>query len=357
MEEGHQELRDHPAEQPGPPEGLGLVARAARGITTLAGLQRVRGFRFRALFAEVFGRHTADDVEEYFTVGSPRTTPDILDVDTSWPRPWIFFRALLATILVYLLFDIAWRAFENVTIIPGLIITGSFAVPLSTLIFFIEVNVRRNVSLYQVTKLLLVGGVLSFIVSLILFGVSDVFTLDWLGGSFAGLVEEPGKVFALLIVASLPRYKYILNGLLFGAAVGAGFAAFESAGYAMYAGTVQGNTALMTTTILLRGLLSPLGHIVWTSMCGGALWRVKGDQLFRFRMLLDFRFLRIFLIATVLHMVWNSPLDVPFFGRYLIVGAIGWVVVLGLLGEGLAQIEAEQTAKKANDAASAADPI
>jgi len=323
---------------------VGLIESVVRRITSVAGLRGVRGFRFRALFAEVFGRHTSEDIEEYFTVGSPKTTPSIVDVDTSWPKPWIFFRAFLASLLVYLLFNFAWQAFENITLVPGLILTGSFAIPLSTLIFFIEINVRRNVSIYQVVKLVVVGGVVSFVMSLLLFGVSDAFELDWLGGSVAGLVEEPGKVLALLIIASIPRYKYILNGLLFGAAIGAGFAAFESAGYAFFTGIVKSDPALMTTTILLRGLLSPLGHIAWSAMCGAALWKVKGGDLFGFRMLLKLRFLRVFVIATGLHMAWNASLDIPFFGKYLFLGAIGWIVVLGFVSEGLDQLEGERRA-------------
>ena len=319
-----------------------LAGTLAEPLTTLAGLKRVRGFSFRALFAEVFGRHAPGDIEEFFTSGSPKTTPPIEEVDTSWPKPWIFFRAFLATIVVYLLFNFAYEAFENITLVPGMIIAGAFVMPLATLIFFIEINVRRNVSIYQVIKLVVVGGVVSFVFSLILFAASDVFELDWLGGSIAGFLEEPGKVFALLIVASLPRYKYILNGLLFGAAIGAGFSAFETAGYALYAGVAKSDPALMTTTIFLRGLLSPLGHIAWTAMCGAALWKVKGDRLFRFRMLLDLRFLRIFAIATVLHMIWNAPFYIPFFGRYIIVGLIGWVIILGFIGEGLGQLEDEQ---------------
>ena len=36
------------------------------------------------------------------------------------------------------------------------------------------------------------------------------------------------------------RYKYILNGILFGATVGAGFACFETAGYALNMGLLPG---------------------------------------------------------------------------------------------------------------------
>jgi RsiW-degrading membrane proteinase PrsW (M82 family) len=320
---------------------LESVSWFVRQITTLAGLRRLSGFDLRSLFAEVIGRHTSEDIEEFFMVGSRRTTPPIENIETGWPKPWIFFRAFLGTLIVFLFFQFAWSTFQNRLLIPGLIMTGSFAMPISTLIFFVEMNARRNVSMYQVSKMVVVGGLLSMIMSLLLFEVSDVFSLGWLGGSVGGLVEEPAKVMAMLLVASMTRYRYILNGLLFGAAVGAGFAAFESAGYAFIAGVVNSDPDLMTTTILFRGLLSPLGHIVWSAMCGAALWMVKKDQLFRFSMFLDLRFLRIFGIAVVLHMIWNAPIDVPFLGRYLLVGLVGWIVVLALISEGLQELRAE----------------
>jgi len=309
-----------------------------RQITTVAGLSRVKGFRLRDLLAEVFGRHSSEDIEEFFMVGSRSTTPPIEVIDAAWPKPWIFFRAFLATVVIFLAFHFAWRTFENAMLVPGLIITGSFAMPLSTVILFVELNARRNVSMFQVSKMVIAGGLLAMIISLLLFEVSDAVTPSWLGRSIGGLVEEPAKVLALLIVASLPRYKYILNGLLFGAAIGAGFAAFESAGYAFVTGVATKDPDIMTTSILFRGLLSPLGHIVWTAMCGGMLWKVKGDQLFRFRMLLNLRFLRVLAIAIVLHMIWNSPLQIPFFGKYLILGLIAWVIVLALVSEGLREL-------------------
>ena len=45
----------------------------------------------------------------------------------------------------------------------------------------------------------------------------------------AGVVEEVAKLLTVVVVMRSTRYKYILNGILFGATVGAGFAAFETA--------------------------------------------------------------------------------------------------------------------------------
>lgn len=330
-------------------ESEGLDAKKIAGklsvhLTNLAGVEKLEGFSLKDFFSEVFRKHSKDEVEEYFTVGTASTTPPIEAVDTTWPKPWVFFKTLMGALAVYVLFVMGWNEFQNINLVPGLIIMGSFAVPIATLIFFVEVNARRNVSLYQVIRLLFTGGILSIIVSLIFFEIAGEMELDWLGASVAGLAEEPGKLLALLTVTNIPKYKYRLNGLLFGAAVGAGFAAFESAGYALFAGLVDPDPDAMTDSIMIRGMLSPFAHIVWTGMCGAALWRVKGEKKFAFSMLKDLRFLRIFAIAVVLHMVWNSPLYLPFFGKYVILGVVAWIVVLALVQDGLKELREEKLA-------------
>ena len=70
------------------------------------------------------------------------------------------------------------------------------------------------------------------------------FKLDWLGASVAGLVEEPGKLLVLAFIFNNRRYRSILNGLLLGAAVGAGFVASQSAARA---GTAAAGTAQLTS--------------------------------------------------------------------------------------------------------------
>ena len=318
-----------------------ITAKLSGQVTKLAGVEKLEGIDLKAFFSEVFRRHTKEEVEEYFTVGTASTTPSIEDVDTTWPRPWVFLKTFLGALAIYILFVMGWNEFQNINLIPGLIIMGSFAVPFSTLIFFVEVNVRRNVSLYQVIRLLFVGGILSLIISLILFEVTGELELDWLGASVAGLVEEPGKLLALLTVANISKYKYRLNGLLFGAAVGTGFAAFESAGYALLWGLEEGSDT-MKSIIMTRGMLSPFAHIAWTAMCSAALWRVKGDRRLSFSMFKDERFLRIFAIAVVLHMIWNSPLNLPFYGKNILLGAVAWIVLLALIQDGLKELKEEK---------------
>ena len=319
-----------------------ITARVTAKISSAAGVERLEGFSFGEMFSEVFKKHTEDEVERYFAVGGPDTTPSITEVDTTWPRPWVFFRAFIIAFIVYFSLVSAWYTYENIFLLPGIILVGSFAIPFAMLLFFMEANVRRNVSLYQITKLVFRGGVIGLTFSLFFFAVMEAVKIPIIP-ALAAIAEEPGKLLALYLIINNKKYPYILNGLLFGAAIGAGFAAFESAGYALYSALEDKGSSAMETVIMTRGILSPFAHIVWTAMCGGALWRVKGRKPFKFSMIGDPRFLKVFIAAIVLHALWNLPIHrLPFFASYFILGAVAWIIVLGLIQEGLKELRAEK---------------
>jgi protease PrsW len=310
-------------------------------LAQVVGVQSLRAVPLRAMWFEVFRTHSEEDVERCLAVGAPQTTPALGAVVTEWPRPWVFGRLLVLGSLVYGAFVVAWTQSGNRNLIPGLILAGSFAVPMATLVLFFECNARRNVSLYQVMRLLLLGGVLALLLSLFMYRLGAQFPIQWLGASVAGLVEEPAKLLALGVVINNPRYRYMLNGLLLGAAVGTGFAAFESAGYVFRAGLEDGTMA-MRDVIVTRGLLAPFTHILWTAMAAAALWRVKRDLPFSWRMVQEPRFRRVFITAVVLHMIWDSQLDLPGGLLFLLVGGVGWFMVASLIQEGLEEIRVEQ---------------
>lgn len=303
--------------------------------------EALEGFSLASLFSDVFKKHESSEIERMFAVGVADSIPPIEAVNTSWPRPWMFVRALLGSGVVYALFLVCWEMFENLNLLPGLIMTGAMAFPLATVLFFFEVNARRNVSLYQVVRMIMLGGIVSLLFSLVLFE-SPLAAFGWMGASVAGIIEEPGKLLALLVVARSVQYHYKLNGLLFGACVGAGFAIFESMGYAFQMLLATESAGEMNGNILVRGILSPFGHVAWTAIAGAALWRVKGTAPFKFDMLKDPRFLRPFLVSVVMHMIWNLDLELPFFGKYALVGFISWAVVLSFVQEGLGELSAEK---------------
>jgi len=322
-------------------DALGATARSVAG---LAGLPPVRGFSIGALFDEVFKRRTPAEIEDHLMAGTLRTTPPVTDVSCDWPRPWMFARLFLLSALLFAVFWGGYRYFENGNLVPGAMVIGSFVVPMTVVLLFYELNAPRNVSLLLVAKLVLLGGAWSLVISLALFRIGQDVT-GLIGASAAGLIEETGKLAAVVFATrslSSVRYRYTLNGLLFGAAVGAGFAAFESAGYA-FNNMLKSGLGAMDGVILLRGALSPFGHVVWTAIAAGALWRVKGAMTYHGTQLAEPRFIGLFIASVVCHALWNAPFSIgPGLTKYVLLGVVAWMIALSLVQDGLGQVRREQ---------------
>ena len=54
------------------------------------------------------------------------------------------------------------------------------------------------------------------------------------------------------------------------------------------------------------------------------------------------RFWHLAFIPVVLHVIWNSDLELPFLGKYLALGVIAWAVILALVQEGLKELKCEK---------------
>lgn len=325
------------AQQPTLRDRLQVMANRLTGAARVERLDD--SFSFGHLFGSSFKRRSQAEVERELMVGTETTTPPLSSVSAEWPQPWLFARTLLASSAMLALFFVGWSVFASITLLPGLIIVGSFAMPIAVLIFFFEANIVRNVSIVAVLRIVFLGGAASLVFSLIGFELLD---FPWLGAMVAGVVEEPAKLLAVVLIARQTRHRFILNGILFGAAIGAGFAAFESAGYALVAALFALDNRDVIDNILLRGLLSPFGHVVWTAITAGALWRVKGSDRLRVDHLKDPRFWRIMVLAIVLHTTWNSPIPNLLYIKFAALGVVAWLVCLSLLQEGIGQVRREQ---------------
>ncbi len=336
------------------------------------------------LLHDVLLRHEELDLEKRWASGSIGNIPSLDQVDTDCPRPWVFTRMFGLSLITYLIFLYCWNRFHAVNVLPGLIIVGTAVVPLCMVVFFFELNARRNVSVFLAGRMMALGGALAVIFSLFMSQLTSVAVHGWLGASVSGMVEEIGKLVAVLLLIRSKRYPYILNGLLFGAAVGAGFAAYESAGYALtllvsgiihatltnadkivtnlnamhgtqvnimqvlgeiytlFAANVDG---AMLGNIALRGLLAPFCHIVWTAIVSGGLWMMKSDRMFKNTMLAGIHFVGCLVYAMLLHAIWNSPWELKIItsiDKYLVLGVLGWMVVLIIVRRGLKQLGEEK---------------
>lgn len=328
-----------------------LTAAAPKNFTqqfgNVMGLEGLKDFKLKNVFSDVFKKHSLVEMEEQLVTGTSKNIPAITDIEVGWARPWLFARLLLVFAVLIGLMIAGFRLFSNPNIVPGLMFVGAFAMPIAVLIFFLEMNAPRNISIFLVMFLVFVGGFGSLFFTLVL-GKPLEFLQNSLGAAAAPFSEEPMKILlTVVIVGSFVQYKWILNGLLFGAAVGVGFGGFESAGYAFQQLLIPGGNGLnfdgVVDSIVLRGMLAPFMHVVWTANAAGALWMVKGDRKFSWTMFGDLKFLRVFISSMALHFTWNSNFGIvriPIFGdvKYLLLGLISWTICFMLVQAGLKQL-------------------
>jgi protease PrsW len=321
----------------------GLLGNLAAGISRYAELPTLSGVPVRDVLIGGLGASGQPvSIEDELIVGTESTTPPLEAIRPGFPTPRIFWRIFGGSLATYLLLQMGFWQFNNPNFIPGMIVIGSFVVPLSIVVLFFELNTPRNVSIYQIGKMFLLGGALSLVITMFVVqlvpwsGTGNIFA-----ATLTGVVEETGKALTLLLMVRYARYRWEANGLLFGAAVGAGFAGFESAGYAFSALFNDQAVSSATLSIMVRGLLAPGGHVIWTAMVGSALWKIKKGSSFSPAMLFDRTVLRRWTIAVILHGLWDTDFYfVPWWLKDGLLIVLGWYIIFAIVKEALAQVTA-----------------
>lgn len=254
------------------------------------------------LFSGMFQKHPRGAGARMFMAGTPLSTPTPDRMLFEWQKPWLFVRVLA----VGLIFA-AMCYFEGFVQGYGagvytLLSLGCLIIPVSILIFYWEVNIPRDIPLYTVLVIFLLGGMLSLIFP------------DFLGhgdlpsASFAAFTEEPAKLLALAVFVYYLDAKYIFGGMLIGAAVGAGFAGMETISYVMMNGSFD--------ILVMRSVLAIGGHVSWAAIEGGALVMAKGGEKLSLRHFVDMRFLPYLAATMGMHFIWNSGIvlmEIPVF--------------------------------------------
>ena len=310
-------------------------------INELAGESGAVDLRLRDLFSGIFQKHTREESEEIFIAGTLKTTPAESDIAVSWPKPWLFSRVLMILLASYGLLHICVAEFQNPLAMPGLMFLGALAIPFSILIFIFETNAPRNISIFETIKMFFYGGTASLVLTLFLYTIFPVEQLDYSGAIIVGFVEELGKLLAIIIFVRRLNPKYILNGMLIGASIGAGFAVFETAGYAYRAFQSSFfDFSYMTDTLFVRGWSSLGSHVVWSAIVGAGLVMVKGNKPFEYNLIWNVKFQKFFFISVILHAIWDAPLmSEAYVIKLIILIAVAWIIILVMLNAGLKQIE------------------
>jgi RsiW-degrading membrane proteinase PrsW (M82 family) len=218
----------------------------------------------------------------------------------SWKQ--VFFTGLvlwLASVLVTGLTG-------NLIMIPTVILLGSFLVPATAVVWYLDHYRSADLDPWRVLSAFLVGGVLGVLAASVLEAwlLSDG-VMVYLG---VGLLEELAKLIALLVVARGIARHTVRDGIVLGAAVGFGFAALESSGYAFASllvregSTVRLSLGSLVFTELLRGILAPLGHGLWTGILGGVLFGAARNGHLRFTPSV----IGTYILVSLLHGLWDS---------------------------------------------------
>lgn len=327
-------------------EARSLFDNATKSIGRLAGNDESLNLNLKDMFSEVFIKpHTKNEADEIFIAGTAKTTPAICDISEEWGKPWLFSRVFIAFTVTFIGLWVMAAFFNNTNAIPGLIFIGALTVPLSGLFFFYESNAFKNISIFEVIIMFFIGGVFSLLSTMVLYRFvvfSDQFerfgSLTFFDAFLVGLVEETGKALIIVYFVNKLKTNKILNGLLIGAAIGAGFAVFESAGYIL--NFALGENVPLLDIVFTRAWTAIGGHLVWSAIVGAAIVIAKEQHGFEFKDILDKRFLIFFLSAVGLHGIWDTSLTILGSDtlKIFILIVVVWILVFILMGAGLKQV-------------------
>ncbi len=212
-------------------------------------------------------------------------------------------------------------ATSNPNFLPSVILLGAAVVPTAFVTFIYTRRLPYDVPTGFVWVTAVVGGVIGTVVAGLL-EFSTLHRLGFLPMLAVGACEEAAKLVVPAAVLVLTGYRRRADGLLVGVASGAGFAALETMGYGLVALVrSHGSVTSVQNLLMIRGLLSPAGHMAWTGVTAAALWAASRDGWTRRSAV---RFAGVFLAVCVLHAAWDGAGNLP---GYIVIG----VVSLGAL--------------------------
>lgn len=309
--------------------------------------------------------HRSADLDYAMIAG---TSLDTVNTETGmlqkWQQPWLYLRVLGAggALSGILLAAVAVNILVlGISLLPALnllfVVVPPCVVPLTLMVLFWELNAPRDISLVQLLGYFFVGGVLSLVFTLLLH-------LFLPGNAIAPVTEEPAKLLAsLLLLKRLyrkNRWVFGFSGLALGAAVGAGFAAFESAQYA-YNCLPQGmitvggsltqagvmlldweSLVAVTCNLLLRNICAVCGHVMYCAPYACVTARNMAGNGKALRGVASPDFWAVFLISALCHGLWNMVPNLLFLIPALAVNTtVLWLTTRYAVRRSFAQLAAK----------------
>lgn len=310
---------------------VGVLTLAPRNATVRAIDQSevivVDGSDFRALVDEqqAFARMTWELAAIRGADGGPGVRVPDTELDAALPRlsvrrgskwPWVF---AAGTIALGALAVTSGGAPSPA--LDAAIVVGALVGPVTFITYLVE-NGLLSERPVRIVATFLFAGLVVFPISGILEGLAGLRPGNAPGALGIALIEELAKLLAVMPLASRRWIRFQRDGVVYGAAAGMGFAAFETflVGRALLE---VGHGAL--AAVLVRALLSPFGHGTWTAIAAGGLLRAKRGGRFMIGPVL----LSAVGTSVALHALWDLPQLEGALGPvwYVGVGAVGiWVL-------------------------------
>ena len=275
-------------------------------------LNTSRAFRWGELLSSFTDKKSNAEVQKALCAGTPGNVPYESEMVQTWEYPFLFFKLLIWGVLLIALIFLCNYMFNFGNAI--LLMVAPFVFPLVILMLIWELNIPRNIPFISAISSMLVGGIMCVLI--MSFAAEIITTRDNTLAEF--LFSLLAEVCELVVISFLLRKRsrgYGLNGLVIGAAVGAGVAAFttaESLSYVVaYNGTITGVSRLIIVELLLTIGMDTL----WCASIGGALALSKKKESLGIRHFGDSLFIISFISCYLMKFLWNYNLA-NFFGRF-----------------------------------------
>ncbi|NUO45302.1 MAG: PrsW family intramembrane metalloprotease [Streptomyces sp.] len=218
-------------------------------------------------------------------------------------RRWGWLAVLAIGLLVFWLIHEALISTGNPNLVPALLFFGAALVPAAFVSFVAGRRLDFGVGPAAVGVTALVGGAIGVTTAGFL-EYRTLILLDVLPMAAVGVIEEAAKLVMPLVLLLFIRRRSPGDGLLIGVASGAGFAVFETMGYA-FVELVQsgGDLHVVDHLLVVRGLLSPAAHMAWTGLTSAALWSAAAHHWRRRSVGV---LVLVYAVAVGLHTAWDS---------------------------------------------------
>ena len=258
-------------------------------------------------------------------------------LQTRQPAFWLFVLLLVFAGLTILTEQLVYLEHFREGWIFSIVLLAIYVVPIALAIWLLDLFEREPISLVLAAfawgGIVATGLAITVNTSLIealakLFGPN--FAQSWGVAIVAPPVEETFKYLGVVMIFLIARNEIddLLDGFIYGALIGLGFAAVENVQYFIQAVAASGGADQLGSVLgmfFLRSiLLGAYMHVMWTGLTGVgfAYFVTRTDQPRQRRLTVA---IGLFLAGMVAHMLWNSPLLTE-----LLTG-LGGIVAFGLI--------------------------